>query len=74
MSQTFTITPAANYKVSAVTVDGVSVGAVSSYTFSNVTANHTISASFAANTNTTTYTISASAGANGAISPSGRFQ
>jgi hypothetical protein len=72
MSQTFTITPSANYKVSSVTVDGVSVGAVSSYTFSNVTANHTISATFASNTtNTTTYTISASAGANGSISPSG---
>jgi hypothetical protein len=70
MSETFTITPAANYKVSAVTVDGASVGAVTSYTFSNVTANHTISAAFVANT-TNSYTISASAGANGSISPSG---
>ena len=69
MNQTFTITPAANYKVSAVTVDGASVGAVSSYTFSNVTANHNIAASFTLNSNT--YTISASAGANGSISPSG---
>ena len=68
-SRIFTITPAANYKVSAVTVDGVSVGAVSSYTFSNVTANHSISASFALISST--YTISASAGANGAISPTG---
>ena len=45
-NQTFIITPADNYKVSDVTVDGVSVGTVSSYKFSNVTANHTISASF----------------------------
>ena len=50
-----------------VLVDGVSVGAVTSYTFTNVTANHTIAASFAIDT----YTITASAGANGSISPSG---
>ena len=50
-----------------VLVDGVSVGAVTSYTFTNVTANHTIAASFAIDT----YTITASAGANGTISPSG---
>ena len=43
---TFTITPASGYKVSAVLVDGVAVGAVSSYTFHNVTAAHTISATF----------------------------
>ncbi len=69
MNLTFTITPSANYEVSTVTVDGASVGAVSSYTFSNVTASHSISASFAAVSST--YTISASAGANGAVSPSG---
>jgi len=47
-SQTFIITPSAGYQVSAVTVDGANVGAVGSYTFSNVTTTHTISASFAA--------------------------
>ncbi len=47
-NQTFTITPASGYAVSSVTVDGSSVGAVTSYTFSNVQANHTISAAFAA--------------------------
>jgi len=46
--QTFTMTPASGYKVSEVKVDGGSVGAVTSYTFGNVTVNHTISASFAA--------------------------
>ncbi len=46
--QTFTVTPAAGYKVNEVKVDGGSVGAVTSYAFVNVTANHTISASFAA--------------------------
>jgi len=66
-SQTFTITPNACYSVSNVLVDGVSVGAVTSYTFTNVQANHTISATFAINT----FTITASAGANGSISPSG---
>jgi uncharacterized repeat protein (TIGR02543 family) len=43
---TFTITPDAYYMIGNVLVDGVSVGAVGSYTFSNVTSNHTISASF----------------------------
>jgi hypothetical protein len=46
--QTFTLTPAPGYTVSEVKVDGGSVGAVTSYGFGNVTANHTISASFAA--------------------------
>jgi endo-alpha-N-acetylgalactosaminidase len=35
--------------VAGVSVDGASVGAVSSYTFSNVAANHTIAATFSAN-------------------------
>jgi hypothetical protein len=45
-SQAFAITPANGYQVANVVVDGTSVGAVTSYTFSNVTANHTISATF----------------------------
>ena len=48
-NQTFGIAPAIGYHVASVLVDGGSVGAVTSYTFTNVTANHTISASFAAN-------------------------
>ncbi|MCW1922223.1 hypothetical protein OKA05_06640 [Luteolibacter arcticus] len=63
----FTITPDAGYHVANVLVDGVSVGAVTNYTFPNVTGNHTISATFALNT----YSITASAGANGSISPAG---
>lgn len=47
-SQTFKIAPATGYQIAAVTVDGVSVGAVASYTFSNVVANHKIAASFSA--------------------------
>ena len=46
-SQTFTITPATGYQTASVLIDGASVGALASYTFSDVTANHTISASFA---------------------------
>jgi len=68
-SQSFTITPNANYHVAGVLVDNVSQGAITSYTFNNVTANHTISASFAMNT--VTHTIIASAGAYGSISPTG---
>jgi len=45
-SKTFTITPDKGYKISDVKVDGKSVGAVSTYTFQNVTANHTIEATF----------------------------
>ncbi len=67
-SQAFTMTPTTGYQVKSVLVDGVSVGAVTSYTFSNVTAAHSISVTFAAKTS---FTISASAGANGSVSPSG---
>ncbi|MDD5435299.1 MAG: hypothetical protein PH343_07720, partial [Nitrospira sp.] len=44
--QTFTITPDINYHVSDLVVDGLSAGAVSSYTFTNITAGHTINVSF----------------------------
>lgn len=47
-SQTFTITPNSGYAVGSVTVDGVNVGAVTTYTFSNVQAGHNITASFVA--------------------------
>ncbi len=45
-SKAFTITPKTGFSIRYVLVDGVNVGAVSSYTFSNVTANHTIRAYF----------------------------
>lgn len=44
--QTFTITANQGYEIDDVKVDGQSVGAQTSYTFTNVTADHTISASF----------------------------
>ena len=43
---TFVITPDSGYRVADVLVDGKSVGAVRSYTFENVKANHTISVTF----------------------------
>ena len=66
-NQTYTITPNSCYKVLDVLVDGVSVGAVTSYTFSNVTAGHTISATFDVGSKT----ITASTGAHGTVTPAG---
>ncbi|MFA4836267.1 MAG: choice-of-anchor L domain-containing protein [Dehalococcoidia bacterium] len=66
-NQTFTIVPESGYHVVDVLVDGVSVGAMTSYEFTNITASHTITAIFAINQ----YTITASAGPNGSIDPSG---
>ncbi|MGA2242279.1 MAG: metallophosphoesterase, partial [Verrucomicrobiota bacterium] len=46
-NQSFTITPNGGYVVADVLVDDISQGAVTSYSFTNVVADHTISASFA---------------------------
>jgi hypothetical protein len=56
--QSFTITPNAHYHVADVLVDEKSVGAVTSYAFTNVTSAHTISATFAIDTNVLTVTKS----------------
>lgn len=68
-SQTYTITPDEGYIISDVLVDGESVGAISSYTFTDIQDNHTIAALFtqetqapAPATSTTRYTITATAG------------
>jgi hypothetical protein len=45
-TKVFTITPKTGYRIAGVAVDGKSVGAVTQYTFSNITANHTITATF----------------------------
>ena len=65
----FTITPNAGYDVADVLVDGASVGAVTTYTFTNVTANHTIAASFAASSTAT----GSAAGAGSISSPAGAY-
>jgi hypothetical protein len=66
-NQSFTIAPDSCYGVADVLVDGVSVGAVTNYTFNDVMASHTIEASFALDS----FAITASAGAGGSISPLG---
>ncbi|MBT0664885.1 hypothetical protein KI809_11290 [Geobacter pelophilus] len=63
--QKYDITPATGYHVADVQVDGSSIGPVTSHTFNNITANHSISATFAINT----YTITTSPGSNGTITP-----
>ena len=64
-SITFTIAANTGYHIADVGVDGSSQGALTSYTFSNVTASHTISAAFALDT----FVITPTAGAGGAITP-----
>ena len=63
----YIITPDTGYKVKDVKVDGTSIGAVDSYTFADVTENHTIYVSF----EVITYIVSASSDNNGTISPIG---
>ncbi len=71
-SQTFTITPATGYQVSSLLVDGSSVGAATTYTFSNVAAGHTIAATFAQTTPTISATVQyLTSNSGGSISPSG---
>lgn len=72
-NQTYTIASNTEYTIKDVKVDGVSQGAINSYTFSNVTADHTIEATFKAKSSVTptTYTITATAGIGGSITPSG---
>lgn len=66
-NRTFTITPDSGQRIIDVLVDGSSRGAISTYTFNDVTADHTISASFGS----ASFTISATAGTHGSISPNG---
>ena len=67
-NQQFTITPSTGYHLDSLIVDGVrNTDSTASYTFVNVTANHTIRVTFAINH----YTITASSGSNGTIAPSG---
>ena len=72
--KTFTITPAEGYRIAAVVVDAETEGEANvtvvagdgyyTYTFTNVTANHTIHATFEA---IPTYTITVNAGENGNV-------
>ncbi len=60
--------PDTGYRIKSVTVDGVSQGAVSAYTFRQITAAHSIAVEFEKQK----FEITASAGAGGSISPSGK--
>ncbi|MDY0347717.1 MAG: T9SS type A sorting domain-containing protein, partial [Tenuifilaceae bacterium] len=60
---TFAIAANSGYNINDVSVDGVSVGSVQTYTFENVTADHTIEATFTIKSYTLTYT----AGVNGSL-------
>lgn len=51
-NRSFNIAASSGYQIDVVTVDGTSAGAVATYTFNNVQANHTITASFRAISNT----------------------
>lgn len=57
-NQSFTIIPGTNYHVADVLVDGSSVGAVTSYTFTNVISDHTITASFSVEYDMWAYVVS----------------
>lgn len=64
-SQSFNITADANYNISDVIIDGIPQGPMTSYTFNEVTTNHTISVVFAK----VKYTIKATAKKGGTIDP-----
>jgi hypothetical protein len=61
--QGFVFTPTTGYHVSNVVVDSGSIGTPSLYTFSNVTADHTVAVTFAINT----YSLTYSAGGGGMV-------
>ncbi len=65
-SQSYAITPDAGYAVQDVIVDDESVGPVTSYDFTNVTGDHTISASF---TPTLVPAVVSAASPSGVVSP-----
>jgi DNA-binding protein YbaB len=66
-TQAFTMTPEVGYKVTDVLVDGQSVGAVESYEFVNVTADHTIEAFFGV----AEHTLTTATDGHGTIEPAG---
>jgi hypothetical protein len=67
-NKTFAIVAESGYEVLDVEVDGISVGAVSTYTFTNVTSDHTISAAFHEIGNFKILTVT---GQNGSLTPAG---
>ena len=70
-SKTYTITPANGYQVDTVMVGTANMGAITSYTFENVQAIGSISATFKPADPVVYFDITASAGANGSINDPG---
>ena len=71
-TQTFAVTPDTNYYIVEVVVDGVLLGAVTSYTFAGVAVNHNITAEFAATTTTIYYFINVTS-SHGTPTPSAQI-
>jgi len=72
VSQEYVINAAPGHTIATITVDGAPVvvptnATTFTHTFANITANHTIAATFTVNT----YSITATAGLNGTITPAG---
>ncbi|MBI5400820.1 MAG: hypothetical protein HZB12_01755 [Candidatus Yonathbacteria bacterium] len=71
-SQGYTIAPYSGFVIETLVVDSVSIATSTSYTFTDVTADHTISATFALIPPPPgSFTIIATAGAHGSVLPSG---
>ena len=68
-AQLFTIIPHAHYHTADVLVDGASLGPLAVYTFSNVTADHAISATFAPDSCTVTPSVVGGLSGHGTITP-----
>jgi hypothetical protein len=66
-NQKFTFTPVAGYRIADVSIDGASKGALTSYTFYSVQADHTISVTFVLDV----YAINVTAAAGGSVTVSG---
>jgi hypothetical protein len=66
-NQKFSFTPAAGYHVDTVFVDGIVQPPDTTYTLTNLSANHSITVTFAINH----YKITATAGVNGSVVPAG---
>jgi hypothetical protein len=65
--QAFSVSATTGYKIDSVATDGINRGAVTSYTFTNITANHTIRAFFTL----VTYTLTVTNNGHGTTVPSG---
>ena len=72
-NQTFIIAPNSNYVVDVVTVDGVNVGACTSYGFQNVLGNRTINATFKLAPVNYTLTTGVNPVAGGTVSGAGSY-